>query len=56
MSLFHQMSPTFGGKVNIFRMIRIFKELRPKTVKALGDIFQAAPFFSLPYCLDSNYI
>lgn len=48
-SAFHQMSPTFGGKANIFRMIRGFKELRSKTVKALEDIFQPVPFLSLPH-------
>lgn len=30
-SVFHQMSPTFGGKANIFRRIRGFKELRSNT-------------------------
>lgn len=49
MSAFHQMSPTFGGKANIFRMIRGFKELRSKTVKALEGIFQPVPFLSLPH-------
>lgn len=49
MSVFHQMSPTFGGKANIFRMIRDFKELRSTTVKALEDIFHFVPFLSLPY-------
>lgn len=54
--MFRQMSPTFGGKANIFRTIRGFKELRSKIVKALGDIFQSAPLLSLSSRLGSNYI
>lgn len=54
--MFRQMSPTFGGKANIFRMIRGFKELRSKIVKALGDIFQSAPLLSLSSRLGSDYI
>lgn len=50
MSVFHQMSPTFGGKANIFRMIRGFKELLSKAFKALEDIFHSVPFLSLSYC------